>query len=194
MALDYDGGDEVGILTRAFRQMRDHLRAYITDLNSRAYTDAMTGVKNKGAFDAMAARLNAAIEADAPPPKFAVVMLDCDHLKQINDVYGHDRGDLYIKQACRLICQVFAHSPVFRLGGDEFAALLEEADYENRQALIDEFDRRAAQINAQTKNPWEEINISKGLAEFQPGRDQNVEQVLRRADAIMYAQKHSRGK
>jgi GGDEF domain-containing protein len=51
-------------------------------------------------------------------------MFDLNDLKHINDRYGHERGDEYIVNCCRLICQVFKHSPVFRIGGDEFVALL----------------------------------------------------------------------
>jgi len=188
--LSYSGNDEIGILTRAFRQMRDHLKLYINDLNNRAYTDAMTGVKNKGAFDALASRINSSISlGGAHMPEFAITMLDCNELKSINDVYGHDHGDLYLKVACTLICQVFAHSPVFRLGGDEFAVLMQQADYENRDRLMDEFDRRACQINAAAQQPWEKVNISKGMAVFQPGFDGTVEQVLHRADELMYQKK-----
>ena len=46
-------------------------------------------------------------------------------LKLINDTYGHEKGDIYLKTACNAICDVFRHSPVFRMGGDEFAVLLQ---------------------------------------------------------------------
>ena len=188
--LEYEGHDEVGTLTRAFRQMRDHLKLYISDLNNRAYTDAMTGVKNKGAFDAFAARLDNAIKlGGAQTPSFAIAMLDCNNLKKINDLYGHDHGDLYLKTACSLICKTFNHSPVFRLGGDEFAALLQQQDYDDREALMAEFDAMAEAVNADAREPWERVDISKGLAVFRPHIDENVEQVLHRADEMMYREK-----
>ena len=132
--LDYDGEDELGILTRSFRQMRDHLQMYISDLNSRAYSDALTGIKNKGAFDIYAGRLNNSIKlsAEQDGPEFAVVMFDCNWLKEINDAYGHERGDIYLRAASHAICETFTHSPVFRLGGDEFATLLQGSDYTPR--------------------------------------------------------------
>lgn len=190
VALDYDGNDEVGILTKAFRQMRDHMKLYIHDLNNRAYTDAMTGVKNKGAFDALSARLNHSIRLGGEHgPEFAIAMLDCNHLKQINDVFGHDHGDLYLKTACSVICRVFAHSPVFRLGGDEFAVVLQQEDYDCRDRLMADFDRAAAEVNAAAGHPWDRIDISKGMAVYEPGADEDVEQVLHRADEAMYRQK-----
>ena len=189
--LDYEGKDEVGILTRAFRQMRDHLKLYINDLNAKAYTDAMTGVRNKGAFNTYLGRLDAAVRLGGAEvaPAFAIIIFDCNRLKRINDQHGHSAGDSYLQRACRLICQVYDHSPVFRLGGDEFAVVLQREDYENRDALKREFERRAAEQNAVARQPWDEVNVSMGMAVYEPGRDESAEQVLRRADELMYEAK-----
>ena len=189
--LDYEGDDEVGILTQSFRQMRDHLKLYISDLNSRAYSDALTGIKNKGAFDIAAARLNDTIHhsGDKSRLDFAVVMFDCNNLKKINDEFGHEQGDIYLQTATRVICQTFVHSPVFRLGGDEFAAVLQREDYRDREKLMSVFDKKVEEINAVAKNPWEKVNIAKGMAAFRPGLDTDIDQVMRRADEQMYENK-----
>ena len=189
--LDYEGDDEVGIVTASFRQMRDRLKLYISDLNSRAYSDALTGIKNKGAFDIYIGRLNNSIHmgANNDCPEFAIVMFDCNWLKQINDAYGHERGDIYLRTASRAICQTFLHSPVFRLGGDEFAALLQGTDYKHREELLQDFDKKAEESAAADSNPWEKVDVARGIAEFQPGVDTGAEQVLRRADEQMYKNK-----
>ena len=189
--LNYDGNDEVGTLTRSFRQMRDHLKLYISDLNSRAYTDAMTGVKNKGTFGIYAGRINDEIRRLGPEnaPEFAIVIFDCNYLKHINDEHGHERGDIYLKTACNLICRVFAHSPVFRLGGDEFGTILQKEDYQQRDALLADFDRSAKEISDAAAQPWEQISVSHGMAAFQPGKDASVEEVMARADRKMYEDK-----
>lgn len=189
--LNYEGKDEVGILTRAFRQMRDHLKLYISDLNTKAYTDDMTGVRNKGAFNAYLGRLDAAVRlgGQQDTPEFAIIIFDCNRLKQVNDQYGHSAGDIYLQKACRLICQVYDHSPVFRLGGDEFAVVLQREDYENRDALERDFQRRTDEQNAAATHPWEAVNVSMGMAVFESGKDRSADQVLKRADALMYAAK-----
>ncbi len=189
--LDYDGRDEVGILTAAFRQMRDHLKLYISDLNSRAYTDAMTGVKNKGAFTASVAKLEHLIQVTGreAPPSFAVVVFDCNDLKYINDHFGHNCGDVYLQAACKMICKVYARSPVFRLGGDEFAAILQGADYDDRNALLRDFDHAALEHNRIAAQPWEQVDIARGMAVYDPRTDKNVEQTLTRADGLMYEDK-----
>ena len=189
--LDYEGDDEVGILTRSFRQMRDHLKLYISDLNSRAFSDALTGIKNKGAFNVVKERLNDAIRLDGPDSRqeFAVVMFDCNGLKTINDEFGHERGDIYLRTAAGVICRTFLHSPVFRMGGDEFLVLLQHEAYRERETLLQAFDSSAEALNAGAQNPWEKVNIAKGMAEFRPGVDTDVEQVVRRADEAMYENK-----
>ena len=189
--LDYDRKDEVGQLTRSFLEMRDHVKLYISDLNSKAYTDALTRVKNKAAFDISAARMDKTIrEAETDKkPVFSLVMFDCNDLKVINDKYGHEFGDIYLQKACSMICRVFAHSPVFRLGGDEFAALLSGHDHENRYDLLKEFDIKVGAYNAIAENPWEKISVAKGIAEYNPAVDRTVDHVLSRADQQMYEEK-----
>lgn len=189
--LDYDRNDEVGRLTRSFRDMRDHMKLYISDLNSKAYSDALTGVKNKAAFDISAARMDKSIrEAETgKKPVFSLVMFDCNELKEINDKYGHEFGDIYLQKACNMICRVFAHSPVFRLGGDEFAAMLSGHDHEHRFDLLKEFDQKVDAHNAATENEWEKVSLAKGIAEYNPVVDSTVDHVLNRADHEMYDEK-----
>ena len=72
--------------------------------------DALTSVRNKGAFSEYLAELQGRLEREGLTD-FAIGVFDCDGLKQINDRYGHDRGDEYLKAATALICQTFRHSP-----------------------------------------------------------------------------------
>lgn len=192
VSLDNRGKDEVGILKRAFNQLIRHLKSYIRDLNDLAYGDALTAVRNKGAFDIYAKNLQAEVDSASEPPEYAVVFFDCNNLKAINDQYGHDKGDIYLKGACSLICQVFAHSPVFRIGGDEFAAILRKKEYARRDELIALFDQRCYDIRAVAETPWEKVDIARGLAAYEPGRDSSVDDVIKRADERMYENKRER--
>ena len=191
MKLDYEGDDEVGVLTQSFNQMASHLNTYIRDLNSKAYKDALTGLRNKQAYGIFEEKLNEQIGASDPedPPRFAMVMLDCNELKEINDAFGHEKGDLYLQTSTHIICGVFAHSPVFRIGGDEFVAVLQNGDFDNRENLMKTFDNRASEINTFARNPWDRISLAKGLAVYDPSLDADVDDVLHRADEKMYADK-----
>ena len=190
--LNYTGDDEVGILTSAFRRLTRHLKAHIGDLSNRAYADALTSVRNKGAFDIYVRELEETLFHAPDSPRFAVGVFDCDNLKTINDRYGHDKGDIYLQTASALICRVFQHSPVFRIGGDEFAVILQHDDYRNRNALIRLFEAGNAEICASAREPWEQTRISIGIAEFNPNTDSSVGDVTRRADKRMYENKRSR--
>ena len=190
--LNYSGDDEVGQLTSTFKRLAGHMKDHINDLNNRVYIDALTSVKNKGAFsDAMDA-LQERIDSDRANTAFAVGMFDCDNLKLINDQYGHEKGDVYLKTACRLICRVFQHSPVFRIGGDEFAVILRSDDYTNRAALIRQFEADRAAVCASAENQWEQVHIAMGVADYDPKVDTTPTDVVRRADKLMYANKRKR--
>jgi diguanylate cyclase (GGDEF)-like protein len=189
--LDYERDDEIGVLTKSFQQLVAHLRIYISDLNSRAYQDAMTGVRNKGAYALFEQKMNDAIRMATPeePARFALIMLDCNGLKRINDTYGHEKGDAYLKRACSLICDTFPHSTVFRMGGDEFTVALRGVSYDQREELLRRFDQQTEAINAVATEPWESVRIAKGMAAYDPALDANAESVLKRADEIMYINK-----
>ena len=122
---------------------------------------------------------------------FAIGMFDCNDLKRINDEFGHDRGDAYLKTACQLICRVFQHSPVFRIGGDEFTVILRNSDFDNRRQLVDAFEASVKANNASVNNKWEEIHIAMGIAEYDPELDRSALDVVRRADGIMYSNKRN---
>lgn len=186
--LDYAGDDEVGKLTNAFRQMSEQLGAHIDDLNARAFKDGLTGVKNKAALNAALAELDAGIACGEERP-FALLMFDCNRLKLINDRYGHDKGDIYLRAASQVLCTTYVHSPVFRVGGDEFVVLLRGQDYEQREELDKVFERSVARTNAGARDPWDQVDLAKGMATYRPGVDADASEVLRRADERMYEHK-----
>ena len=190
--LEYSGNDEIGMLTKSFKQLVGHVKEHITELNKRVYVDALTSVRNKGAFSAAVEELQAQMDRNEEEQSFAVGMFDCDDLKTINDRYGHDKGDQYLKTACRLICRVFQHSPVFRVGGDEFAVILKNEDYRNRAELVRRFEEAARESTASAVNRWDEVHVAVGIAEYDPQNDDAVTDTVRRADKIMYANKRAR--
>ena len=188
-SLKYKGNDEVGRLTSTFQRMADNMKNHINDLNNRVYIDALTSVKNKGAFTAAMEKLEEEASKNRETTVFAVGMFDCNDLKIINDQYGHDRGDIYLKTACRLICRIFHHSPVFRIGGDEFAVILRKEEYLNRAELLHQFEESRKEICASASDKWEEVHIAVGITEYDPRNDHSVFDTVRRADKIMYTNK-----
>ena len=158
------------------------------ELNRRAFVDSLTSVRNKAAYTDFIRKLQERIDR-GDKMDFAIGIFDCNDLKKVNDQCGHDKGDIYLKNACRLICVVFDHSPVFRLGGDEFAVFLQNSDFNNREELVSLFENREAEINEAAENKWDEVHVAFGIAVYDPGLDVAVNDTVRRADKIMYEHK-----
>lgn len=190
----YNKDDELGRLTRSFKNLSDNVKAHISDLSGQVFIDALTHIKNKGAFSQVIEELQENLNSGNKNTEFAIGVFDCDSLKVINDRYGHDKGDLYLKTASRTICDVFKHSPVFRMGGDEFAVILKKEDFCNMEALLKHFDEVTDEINASAAEPWKQVHISKGFAVFDPTEDTTVIEVIQRADKLMYGNKNERKK
>ena len=161
----------------------------IGQIRQAAYRDPLTGVGSKAAYSKKVSELNAQLaEGDLD---FAVVMVDMNNLKGINDAHGHKAGDLYIRGCCHLICEAFKHSPVFRIGGDEFVAILQGQDYENRDAIADALSDAFVDAFLQTdREPWLRYSAAVGMA-VRTKDDSSFETVFKRADLLMYAEKNA---
>ena len=192
--MEYEGDDEIGVLSRTFNSLTAHLGSYINDLNDLAYADALTSLHNKGAFDITINNMQTDMKEQDSSLEFAVCMFDCNDLKSVNDHNGHDKGDIYLKETAAIICEVFDHSPVFRVGGDEFAALLLNKDYENRDELLKLFDEKCAEKRRDSDLAWEKVDVARGMAVYDPAEDESINDVVRRADRLMYENKwHIKG-
>ena len=181
--LSCDSNDEVGLLTSTFLSMRDTLKAHFNDLSNKAFTDDLTGVKSKHAYVEAELLLDQRID-EGTVDEFALVLFDLNELKKINDSQGHEAGDQYIREACRIICTRFKRSPIYRIGGDEFVAILEGDDYGNRAELLAAFETQMDLNQAQGR-----ITVASGCACFDPARDKSSQTVFERADEQMYQRK-----
>lgn len=148
-----------------------------------AYTDPLTGVKSKNAYVEKEKELNRNIE-NGSADEFAVVLCDVNGLKYVNDTFGHKAGDEYIKSASRMVCELFQHSPVFRIGGDEFVVILSGLDFERREEILEELNRRSVSNIEEG-----EVVIAAGCARYESGKDRNVHDIFERADSLMYENK-----
>ena len=201
--LDIHTGDELETLSDSMKQMEQNINEHITkildttnkliktrehadEMDRAANIDALTKVRNKRAYDLEIKRL--ANELDEGKKEFGMAMVDLNNLKMINDQYGHDKGNIAICNLCRVICEVFVHSPVFRIGGDEFVVILQHHDYENLDELKAAFEREMKKFSSRTE-PWESISAAAGYACYDPALDKDVESVFNRADHEMYERK-----
>ena len=109
-----------------------------------------------------------------------VVPLSC--LKDVNDNFGHQTGDEFIRAGCKIICTVFAHSPVYRVGGDEFVVIAQGADYGNIDKLLENLEK----VNVRNKKK-KEVTIAVGVSKFD-GQSE-MSEIFDDADAKMYLNK-----
>ena len=152
--------------------------------NETARRDSLTGIRNLTAFQEFYAGLQKDVE-EKTIENFGIAVCDLNDLKLVNDTQGHKAGDEYIKDACRLICRLFAHCPVFRVGGDEFIIVIKENDYKDRNDLVAAFRRQIEDNVRIGSGPV----IALGLADYMPSTDTSVEEVMKRADSRMYEDK-----
>ena len=151
-------------------------------------TDPLTRVRNRSAFENREAEIDMAIKNNIQRP-FGIAMFDINNLKPINDKYGHDIGDNYIKACCKMLCNAYKKSPVYRIGGDEFLALLFDSDFENRDILLMEL-RDKMDLLEQSRLPiTETLSVASGLSVYDPEKDSSVADVFKRADEAMYENK-----
>ena len=195
--------NEVESLSRAITQMSKDMRTYVQgiltaeeqarvaqeqaeDMTELAFKDALTHVNSKVAYDKMKENLQEQI--DQGEAKFAIVMIDVNNLKYVNDTFGHECGDKYILGSCRIFCNIYKQSPVFRIGGDEFVVLLQNNDYKNRDKLLKIMESTFQKTRSNTsRKPWEQYSAAYGMSEYSKG--DNVSDVFKRADECMYQKK-----
>ncbi len=150
-----------------------------------ARLDELTGIRNKNAFMEYASSINEKIKNGTNSEPFAIVMCDMNDLKLMNDTRGHSFGDESIQRASRMVCDAFKHSPVFRVGGDEFVAVLSNRDYEERENLF----RKLKEESIVNKRSRSGPSLACGMAEYDPEKDNRIEDVYERADEQMYTAK-----
>lgn len=173
------------IHTFIHKDMFEEQEREINSANQKAYRDGLTGVKNKLAYIESLRRLE--IESKTTSFEgYGVVVFDINGLKIINDTKGHEAGDELLKNACRLICEHYKHSPVYRIGGDEFVAILTGSDFDNREQIKKQFDE---QIDANNRDG--KVVVSSGMAVFDAKIDESYTEVFIRADKKMYERKQA---
>lgn len=163
-------------------------REYAKALNTEkelARRDELTGVKNKTAFVELEESIQNNIDSGVDYLPFALVVCDINDLKKVNDTEGHKAGDELIKKSAKLLCDIFAHSPVFRIGGDEFAIFLSGSDFIAKDQLIEKLKKEVAQNQQRKNGPV----IAVGMSEFIPNSDHSEYVVFDRADSQMYENK-----
>jgi len=159
------------------------------ELRHQALHDALTGLPNRALLHTYLRQALAAARRDRAP--LALLLLDLDHFKEVNDTFGHHYGDVLLQQVSgRLTGALRTADMVARLGGDEFAVLLPDTDQESAAHVIETL-RAALDAPFSIEGHVIHVGASTGLALY-PEHGEEVDTLLRCADIAMYTAKRGR--
>ena len=149
-----------------------------------AFHDSLTGLKNRAAFDEL---LRSALldKNDG----LALVMLDLDNFKLVNDYYGHDKGDMLLKNVARTLKTFAGAKDVSaRLGGDEFAMIIRSSDLKEIKKTADQMIAAVRDICEEIKLDGERVTVSIGIAHA-PEHGTTPAELYKNADTALYRSK-----
>lgn len=158
----------------------------VLQLQELIHQDALTGALNRRAFELAMKQAHAAHERGQTQ---ALVLVDMDHFKRLNDELGHPAGDEALRWLVARVREVLREvDTIARLGGEEFALLLHESDKQGAFQVAERVRARLRQLDWQWQGrPWP-LRASFGVAAWETG-DTGPERVLARADAALYEAK-----
>jgi len=159
------------------------------ELRSLALTDDLTGLYNRRAFLALAGQQLRVARRKAQG--LLLFFADVNHLKEINDTYGHREGDLALVRTADALEHTFRNSDVIaRLAGDEFAVMALEATCENRDVILGRVEEHLR--NSSSGESRYKLSLSIGMARFDPKRPVSLGKLISLADEAMYQHKNGR--
>lgn len=178
--------DELTQEVDALRAALTMLRERVAELEQLADSDTLTPLANRRSFMRELQRTIAAVARHDEPA--AVLFIDLNGLKKVNDSHGHKAGDAILLHVAReLRAHVRLTDSVARIGGDEFAVILNRVDAEGADAKAKSLAQHLSETYVDIGTAVLPVGISCGVADVRANDD--VDSVLARADAAMYAQR-----
>lgn len=154
-----------------------------------AQSDSLTGLANRSSFQSTLARTIG--ECDRSGSGFALVVMDVDHFKAVNDTMGHDAGDRALSRIGKLLKErLRATDSVGRLGGEEFGLILRDVKPDDSYELMEELRRRIAASELPYGDATIRLTASFGIAHF-PDHGRSAETLYRAADRCLFAGKQA---
>jgi diguanylate cyclase (GGDEF)-like protein len=161
----------------------------LADLSARATTDSLTGIDNRATIQQKLEQAMA--RADRNHHQVALLMLDIDHFKQVNDTHGHQMGDRVLEK----VATVLDHSKrindaVGRYGGEEFAIVLENTGDAGGRLVADRLRKHISDLPLRGATGTFRVTVSVGLAVY-PDNGGTTEELVQRADNALYQAKNN---
>lgn len=181
--LPVKGAAEYAYLAEAYNKMLETTQKHHESLSYEATHDALTGLYNRKYFDT--------VQSDLADENIAMIIVDIDYFKQINDTYGHETGDDVLRKVSGVLASSFrSEDYVFRIGGDEFVVLMVQMTpalrhvIENKLNQVnDSLDAKGSLVASDGLPP---VTLSMGVA-FSSGGDPEI--LFKEADQALYRSK-----
>ena len=178
--LPMHGSYELRYLARAYNGMFEENRKRNEELRYKVEHDHLTGLYNRGAFE----KLRELHEDE----QIALLLIDVDKFKTVNDVYGHDVGDLILQKVARQLSHGFRASDYpCRIGGDEFAVIMTGMDPSLRSIVLEKVQQVSGAL-ADTSDELPAVTLSIGVA-FSAQRKEGGIDLFKMADKALYVTK-----
>jgi len=176
-------------LIRFDKMMRDHKGEEA--LLALSLIDELTGLYNRRRFFVLTEQyLKLSVRTKK---RLLLLFIDMDNLKWINDHHGHNEGDQALIELANILKKTFRESDIIaRIGGDEFVVLSESTD-ENGETVLTRLYENIKDHNAKRSRRYT-LSISVGATQFDPKYPISIDELLSKADALMYAQKRKKSK
>lgn len=182
--------DELGTLSRALVRTGAHVSDLQEELRRLATVDDLTGLANRRGFFALGE--HELLVAARTRVSVALLFVDVDGLKNVNDDLGHSVGDLLLREAADVIRETIRASDVAgRLGGDEFCVLLMGDPELDAERVVERMRDTLAVHNARPGRTYQ-VSLSMGVSALPPGRSVTLEELIDAADERMYEDKRAR--
>jgi diguanylate cyclase (GGDEF)-like protein len=163
----------------------------LNTMKQQANVDVLTGLYNRRFLEDYARKLLAMARRRQQP--VAIIMMDLDHFKSFNDIYGHELGDRILRQFAKTVTEAMREANLAaRFGGEEFVVLLPDTG-PKASLLVAERIRQAVMrmvVPSGTEKPLPQITVSLGIALF-PEHGESLEEVLLASDKALYESKNS---
>jgi len=172
---------------RKLQTLNEERKELILKLEAHSITDELTGLYNRRGFFTIASEhLLRAARNQSP---MYLLYIDMDNLKDINDSLGHHLGDRALVKMAGILRKTFRSTDVKgRMGGDEFAVFAFDTTEAGAEAAMKRLEKNIDVFNAKGEDSFQ-LSFSSGMSSYDPGHPSTIEELLARADKLMYEQK-----
>ncbi|MHA7878327.1 MAG: EAL domain-containing protein [Saccharospirillum sp.] len=188
-----DASDKISHYVLTLQDVAEEI-AYQQRISKLAFTDTLTGLSNR---HALLDRLNV-LDKHQPDSGLALLILDVDNFKDINDILGHEQGDAMLQEiASRLNRSMQPDDRIVRLASDEFAVLREHASaihfatFQEQMLALCHVAKQALEEEYRLGNDRYRCSVTVGLALWQPGQDIRPGHLMKQADLALHQAKES---